>query len=154
MDRVLLLSVVVALLGPALPGCLLQNISASETLRDSVVGLNDELRWQRMDLAVDRVAPSFRQEFVHAHGRWGGEVQVADTELLRVRIDDEDGSATSLVAVRWYSMRTMTLHQSTLEQNWERAGRYFILTSEDVVGGDERIFADEPGPVLHAAEGK
>jgi len=154
MVRVLLISTVFALLGAALPGCLLQNISASETLRDSVVGLNDELRWQRMDLAVGRVAPSFRDEFVHTHERWGRDVQVADTELLRVRIDDDGGRATSVVAVRWYSMRTMTLHQSTVEQSWERAGRYFILTGENIVEGDNRIFGARPADTPPAAEGK
>lgn len=154
MPRMFAICLSVALWGAALPGCLLQNISASESLRDSVVGLNDELRWQRMDLAVDRVAPGFRSQFLQSHQRWGRDVQVADTELLRVRIDDESGNATSLVAVRWYSMRTMTLHQTTMEQSWERAGRHFVLTDESIVEGDERILVDSPDATPSVAEGK
>ena len=137
-----------------LPACLLQNISATETLRDSIVGLNDELRWQRMDLAVSRVAPTFRAHFMESHQAWGRDIHVADTELMRVNLDEDGDRATSLVAVRWYSMRTMTLHQSMVEQSWQRAGRDFVLTDESVVSGATGILVERPSGDSDAAEGK
>jgi len=137
-----------------LPACLLQNLSATETLRDSIVGLNDELRWQRMDLAVSRVSPTFRAHFMESHQAWGRDVHVADTELMRVNLAEDGERATSLVAVRWYSMRTMTLHQSMVEQSWERAGRDFVLTDESVVSGATGILVETPSEEPNSAEGK
>lgn len=137
-----------------LPACLLQNLSATETLRDSIVGLNDELRWQRMDLAVSRVAPDFRAHFMESHQAWGRDIQVADTELMRVNLDEDGERATSLVAVRWYSMRTMTLHQSMVEQSWQRAGRDFILTNESVVSGATGILVERPAAEPGSVESK
>ena len=53
---------------------------------------------------------------------------------------DSDG-ATSLIAVSWYDQRTMTLHGTVLEQTWTRLDDHYVLESERIVDGDERLLA-------------
>lgn len=129
-----------------LGGCLMQNIAPSERLRDAVVGLNDEARWSRMDLATMRVAPAFRSAWARSHRDWGRNVQIGDVELLDVRIDDATGDAVSLVAVSWYSYDTMTLQRTVLRQEWESAGREYVLANEVVIEGSAALLAAEPEP--------
>ena len=141
-----------ALLCLSLGGCMAGNLSASESLRDSIVNLCDELRWSRIDLAIDRVAPSFRNDFSVMHAGWGRDVQIAETELLRVNMETEGDGASSMVSVRWYNMSSMTVHETMVEQTWLRAGRHFMLTDARVVDGDSRLFR-EPPEVDAAAKG-
>ena len=47
-----------------LAGCNGRAASASERLRDAVVGYNDELRFGRNDLAVQRVSGGYRTAFI------------------------------------------------------------------------------------------
>lgn len=139
-------SVFVAFVAVLATGCLMQNISASERLRDAVVGLNDEARWSRMDLATQRVAPAYRSDWARAHHDWGRGIQIGDVELLDVRLVDEGDSATSLVAVSWYRYDTMTLQRTVVRQTWKNAGREFVLMQEEVSEGDPRLLAPPPEP--------
>ena len=49
-----------------------------------MVGYNDELRFGRNDLAVQRVAGAYRGAFIGGHYRWGREIQIADVEIVNV----------------------------------------------------------------------
>lgn len=125
------------------PGCILQNLSTSERLRDAVVGFNDECRWARTDLAVQRVVPAFRSEFRLGHLAWGRSIQIADQEILNVdaSADEEEGSAVSYVAVRWYGTNGMILADSVLRQQWTKVRGGFLLVREEVIEGDPRLIA-------------
>lgn len=114
---------------------MMQNLSATERLRDAVVELNDEVRWNRMDVAVQRVAPGFQEQFRYSHLQWGQQIQIADTEILGVKADKEKGEATSRIAVKWYDQSTMMIAATTLRQEWKKAGRGFMLMGETVEAG-------------------
>ncbi len=123
-------------------GCVFNNVSAEEKLRDSVVGLNDEVRWNRLDLATMRVAAPFRLQFRATHHAWHRDFQIADSEIVQVRVADEDrDEATSFVTVSWYDMRSMILRNTTLKQEWRRTVNGYVLVSEEVTDGDERLLA-------------
>ncbi len=123
-------------------GCVFNNVSAEEKLRDSVVGLNDEVRWNRLDLATLRVAAPFRLQFRATHHAWHRDLQIADSEIVQVRVADEDrDEATSFVTVSWYDTRSMILHSTTLRQEWRRTVNGYVLVSEEVTDGDERLLA-------------
>ncbi|MFW6051407.1 MAG: hypothetical protein ACODAU_09545 [Myxococcota bacterium] len=127
-----------------LSGCLVQNMSAQEHLRDAVTELNEGLRWNRMDVAVPRVAPAYRERFVTAHREWGQSMQIADAELVGVRIEDDRSEAVSTVAVRWYGHATMTVRQAVIEQRWQRLRGGYFLVEERVVRGDPKVLASPP----------
>ena len=76
------------------------------------------------------------------HAGWGRDLQIAETELLRVNMESEGDGASSVVSVHWYNMRSMTVHETMVEQSWTRAGRHFVLTDARVLDGDPRLFRE------------
>lgn len=133
-------------LGLGATGCLIHTIAPSERLRDAVVGLNDEARWSRLDLARERVMPGYRREWVRSRHDWGRNIQIGDVELLDVRLAEDNETAVSVVAVSWYRYDTMTLRRTVLRQEWRSGGREFYLASEAVAGGDPRLLAPPAEP--------
>lgn len=121
-------------------GCVFNNVSAEEKLRDSVVGLNEEVRWDRLDLASARVSPEFRGQFRRTHADWHRGFELADHEIIDVQVAGEDRErATSFVTFRWYDMRTMLLAETTVKQEWRRSINGYLLTSEAVTDGSARL---------------
>ena len=133
-----------AVLTLALGGCIFQNLSTSRQLTDQVYAFNDEIRWARIDLATERVAPDYRTEFVLAHRMWGHDIQIADADMTHVQIADDSETATSLVTFAWYDERTMRLHSTVVQQRWTKTDDNFLLAGEEIVGGDETLLADPP----------
>jgi len=140
---VLLLSFGLLLAAPA-GGCLLQNASPVTRLKDDVQALNSDLRWGRLDLAIQMVAPSYRRAFVRARTTWGDQVQIADSDVLGVRVVEEEDAAISTVTVRWYSYATMAVRETRVQQRWELQGRRYVLADEAVTGGDGRLLPGVP----------
>ena len=145
------LVLVSALALTTLSGCLLQNLSATRQLTDQVYALNDEVRWARIDLATERVAPDYRPAFLAQHRRWGHDVQIADSDTTHVQISDDMESATSLVTLSWYDERTMELHTSVVQQRWVKTDNGFMLDLVRVVGGEPSLLEDPPEDAAEAS---
>lgn len=122
-----------------LSGCMFTGASAQETLRDAVVGINDEIRWNRMDLAVQRVTPGYRGEFRATHHDWHREIEIADSEIVHVEMGAEREEAASIVTFRWYRYSSMTLEETTIRQHWEKVPGGYLLTEEMVVEGEDAL---------------
>lgn len=125
-------------------GCFMQNRATIERVGDQVQGLNDETRWGKTSLAADRVMPAFRAQFLVNHENWGTRIQIAECDLVSLRVAEDEASATSVLNVSWYRLDTMEVSQSTLRQTWHQIGRNFALFEEVIVGGDESIFTPFP----------
>lgn len=127
-------------------GCKSRAQTASERLRDSVVGYNDELRFGRQDLALQRVAPAHRGAFIGGHYRWGRGVEVADVEIVNVEATGEEAHhAVSFVTIRWIATGTMIVRETLLRQEWSKHGGYYVLDDEMVIDGDESLLAVPEG---------
>lgn len=136
-----------ALLLVTLSGCMLQNAGPTEKLRDAVNGMTDELRWNRIDLAVDRVLPTYRERFRMTRLKWGKAIQIADVEVIHMKLAEDSDKASSILTVRWYGQAETIVRETTLQQNWVRSGKAFYLSGEKVVEGDDRLIAmPEPPP--------
>ena len=120
-------------------GCIFQNLSPTRMLTDQVQALTDETRWARVDLAADRVAPTYRNAFIASHRGWGREVQIADAELTNLALAEGDETATSLVTLAWYDLSTMEVRSSTIVQHWIKTDNGYLLDEEHVTDGDEAI---------------
>ena len=122
-------------------GCLLANMTPEVKLRDAVVGYNDECRWNRLDLAVQRVSPAERVDFYASHHQWGNDIKIADSDVVAVHTSGEDQeNALSLVVVQWYNERTMLLASTTLAQSWDgNLAAGYVLIKEEVHSGDPRL---------------
>lgn len=137
-------TLVILLFGLSSSGCILQNMGAERQLTDQVYALNDEIRWARIDLATERVAPSFRTDFMILHRSWGHEIQIADSDCTHVQISEDSESATSLCTLSWYDQRTLELYTSVIEQRWIHTDNGFLLDRETVVGGEPGILETPP----------
>lgn len=129
------------LLSLATPGCLLANMTPETKLRDAVVGYNDECRWNRLDLAVQRVSPEERMDFYASHHQWGEDIKIADSDIVAVHTSGEDmENAMSLVQVQWYNERTMLLARTTIAQTWDgNLATGYVLVKEEVHSGNPQL---------------
>ena len=139
---------------------MLQNTSKPERLRDAVQGLNEEARWGRVDLARQRVTPKYRALFEASREHWGGNLKIADVEVVGMKIHESDSEeqalreqglgedeiealpdATSRVQYAWYDQRDMVLRTTVIEQTWQHNMGNFYLMEEKVVDGTESLLA-------------
>lgn len=120
-------------------GCMFQSLTPAARFKEEVTGMNDESRWNRIDLAQQRVAPKYQSQFVAARAKWGKRVQLADLDLVNMQMG-EAGKAMSIITLSWYDMDDMTLRSSVIRQQWESTVTRFALVSETVIEGDESIF--------------
>ena len=104
-------------------------------------GLNDESRWERLDLAVQRVAPRYRATFMGSRHAWGRDIAIADTEVSALVVAEDLGSATSSVEISWVDQRSMTLRSTVLRQRWVRTDNGYLLDEETVTRGDESLLS-------------
>ncbi len=148
------LLVPLALAALSMSGCILNNVSSQERLRDAVVGLNDEVRWNRLDLATQRVAFPHRNTFRATHHRWHRELRIADFDIMQVQTSgDESEGATSIVVVHWYDEDTMLLHETTLRQTWEKFTGGYLMVNEEVASGAEALL-EIPEELLPPEDGE
>jgi hypothetical protein len=137
----------------------MQNLSPETRMRDAVVELNEGARWGRMDVASGHVAPPFQPQFKLSHMRWGGDIQIADTEILGMspHTDEEGEGAFSRIAVRWYDQSTMVLADTVIHQTWKKHKQTFVLTNESVESGHPGLLVipepeQAPAPSAKAEE--
>ena len=131
-----------ALASLVLAGCLFQNLSPTQGLSDQVYALNDESRWDRLDLAVQRVAPRYRATFLGSRHARGDDLTIADTEVSALVVADDLASATSSVEISWVDQGSMTLRSTVLRQRWIRTANGYLLEEETVTSGDESLLSE------------
>ncbi|RLB49956.1 MAG: hypothetical protein DRJ42_19935, partial [Deltaproteobacteria bacterium] len=127
-----------------LGGCLYQNMSPATKLRDSVEAGNEGARWGRMDIAYERIAPEYVRDYSRRHYDWGDGIQMADLDILRLEMAEDEDSATVTVAFGWYDYDTMNLHRTVVRQKWRSTGSgYFVLFEEEVIDGSDQLLEPE-----------
>jgi hypothetical protein len=95
-----------------------------------------------MDIAMERVAPEYAREYALRHQEWGDSIQMADLDILRVAMAEDEDSATVTVAFSWYSYDDMTMQRTVVQQKWKSVtGGYFVMFEEEVIDGSEDLLA-------------
>ena len=145
------------LLACALPGCLAQSNGPSRRFHETVLDMNKSTRWGQMGEAAMWVEPTYRAKFVESHQGWGQEIQVADSEVVSVQMAADHEQAVALISYEWYLTSAMTLHTTVVQQRWTEVDEHFLLISELVVKGDERLLrtgegGEGPGPISADAQ--
>ncbi|MBW2460414.1 MAG: hypothetical protein JRH11_02125 [Deltaproteobacteria bacterium] len=127
-----------------LGGCLYQNMSPATKLRDSVEAGNEGARWGRMDIAYERIAPEYVRDYARRHYDWGDGIQMADLDILRLEMAEDEDSANVTVAFGWYDYDTMILHRTVVRQKWRSTGSgYFVLFEEEIIDGSDQLLEPE-----------
>ncbi len=107
---------------------------------------NDAARWGRLDLALLNVAPNYRQDFGQRHATWSRDVQLADSDITAMHIEESGQVAHASVALSWYRTSEMTLFQTVLQQRWRKHESGFLLEDETVVAGSPELLNVQASP--------
>jgi hypothetical protein len=119
-------------------------------LQQASQDLNLDSRFGRNEAAIERVAPSAREQFAARHREWGNAVRVADVELAGLK-EVKDGDAQVLVRVAWYSLNENDLRVTTVEQTWHDSSGWELVGERRLDGdvglfGEPVLFQAPPGP--------
>jgi hypothetical protein len=133
-------SVSVLLLGLGLSACVLPP-SSSQRLAESAYDLNTAARFGRMDIALEHVKDTARDEFTRRHAGWGRAVRVVDYEFGGVG-SRKDGDAEVIVTINWQRPAETTMRTTDIAQRWtEKRGSWYLL-SEEERAGDRGLLAE------------
>jgi hypothetical protein len=121
--------------------CFLVGQGPSKKVSNAVQDLNDHARWVRISEAASLVDPEYREVFLDHHRLWGSDIQLADSEIQNITLATNEEQASAYVTYSWYAMADMTLHETTLRQQWTAHDSQFLLSSEAVVRGDPALLS-------------
>jgi hypothetical protein len=108
-----------------LAGCAAFGASSTAKAQEAMRECNAHARFGRMVVAAEAVRPTERDAFLQRRLGWGSVVQIADSELLGMKMTDKS-EAVCWVRVSWYRVQDGELRQTTIRQTWREKA-----TSED-----------------------
>lgn len=124
-------------------GCMAHS-SSKKKLAEAVHSVNDASRWGRIGTVTAAIQPQYRARFLESRSEWGDGIQLADADVLAVQMAAGDEGAIAVISYSWYRLSTMTLHTTVVQQMWRRVEDDFVLSDEQVVKGDDELFARAP----------
>jgi hypothetical protein len=133
----------------ALVGCPMPD-SAAAHMQTTASDFNTDVRFGRLSLAVDKVSPKERDEFLARRKKWGGRLEIADYELISAKmVGNED--AEVIVKYDWYELAVGDLHTSKIRQKWHSHKGAWLLEAETLDEGvpgllGEQIAEETPRP--------
>jgi hypothetical protein len=112
----------------------------AQRLAESAYDLNTAARFGRMDVAMENVRDSLRDEFSKTHATWGKSVRVVDCEMNGFTIG-KDGTADVSVTVSWQRPDETTMRTTDVKQRWSSTRGTWHMISEEEKGGDRGLLA-------------
>lgn len=122
-------------------GCASMPTQASKA-QDAAHDLNLNARFGRLELASERVAPEAREAFAERHKHWGGNVRIADLELVGFRLGKKD--AVTTVRYAWYRPNEQDLRSTSVRQTFRDHKGVWLLVTEEHAEGDLGLFGEVP----------
>lgn len=141
----------IALAALVFSGCIMANLTPQARFSESAHTLTEAGRWNHLDMALPLLSTKYTDAYVARHRHWGGEITIADADIVRMQVADDRKSAMSEVSVTWYRSDGVTIRQSTISQQWETERGNFKLVDEKVRAGDASLFAAAEEPAAPAA---
>ena len=138
----------VLLLGLGLSGCVAPPTSTAR-LAESAYDLNEAARFGRMDIALEHVRDTARDDFTRKHARWGKAVRIVDYEVAAVTMR-KDGDAEVTLTINWQRPDETSMRSTELSQRWtDKRGTWWMIT-EDERGGDPGLLGLAAPPPIDA----
>jgi hypothetical protein len=137
-----------------LAGCPMPENSAAR-MQSTASDFNVDVRFGRLSLAVDKVAPKQRDAFLARRKTWTGRVEIADYELISAKmLGGED--AEVVVKYDWYELAVGDLHTSKIRQKWHSDKGTWLLEGEALEEGAPGLLGEavavEVAAPLHNAQ--
>ena len=110
-------------------------------MQQTAQNFNFDLRFGRMDMAVEQVAPKYADDFAKRHRLWGGLVHVTDAETTGLHMRGIENCDVS-VRVAWYRAEEGELHTTLVKQRWHLYKSGWLLDGEDRLDGDIGVLGE------------
>jgi hypothetical protein len=113
------------------------SLKKSEDLMTDVRTYQEGLRWRKYDMAADYVPGPERERFLEERDEVDRDLRIDDYELERVKL--EDGRERALVRVKytWHLDSVGAVHDTVVEQSWERQGKVWRIVGSAHKRGEE-----------------
>jgi len=111
-----------------LSGCAPPGTGANEQLVQEVTAFNDAVRWDRRELALQRLPPARRNAFLDRLEEIEDDVRIDDWELDRAEVQWKQGRARFRMHFVWHREREAIVRKTYLEQRWRRMGKRWLMT--------------------------
>jgi len=114
---------------------------------------NLNTRFGRMELAAESIDPKMRESILQARRKWGGDVRLADMELMGMRsLDKSHDDVDVSVRIAWYRPNEGELKTTVLSQRWHGTRGDYKLTEERRVDGDVGLLGESTASQAPSAE--
>jgi hypothetical protein len=116
-----------------LAGCMTPT-TPTQRLADSANEMNTATRFGRMDIALEHVGATARDEFMRQHSAWGRGLRIVDVEVQGMNML-EQSEADVFLSVSWQRADEAQVRVTHVSQRW-RDDRGWRVTKEERKGGD------------------
>ena len=135
--RALVLVLVVVAVGSVGLGACSSGLSKSQDLLTDVRSFQEGLRWRRYEAAANYVPAAAREKFLEAHDEIDQDLRIDDYELQRVKLEEAGEDALVRVKYTWHRESVGTVHDTVVEQRWERQGKVWRVVATEHKRGVE-----------------
>jgi hypothetical protein len=112
----------------AFPGCGGAQ-KANEDLVNDIRAFQEGLRWRRYEAAAEHIPPALRERFLDQHEEVDADLRIDDYDIQRVHVTDEHTRALVTVKFTWHLDSVGRVHDTVLEESWERQGKIWRIVS-------------------------
>src|SRR5262249_40973953 len=95
----------------------------NEDLIQHVTLFQEGIGWRKYDIAAEYLASRVREAFVDTHDDLDTDLRIDDYELERIKVTDEHTRALVQVKYTWHLESKGIVHDTIIEENWERNGK-------------------------------
>lgn len=95
----------------------------NEDLLENVRTFQEGIRWRKYDQAAEYLPSAARERFLDTHDDIDSDFRIDDYELERVKVTGEHTRATVQVKYTWHLESRGIVHDTVLEESWERQGK-------------------------------
>jgi hypothetical protein len=92
---------------------------------------NEAVRWRHASAALQWVDPAVSAQISDRFRAVFAEVEIADVEMLDVRMGADGKTAECLVKFSWYDQRDLTVRSGVELQGWTDTGKGWVLTYQN-----------------------
>jgi hypothetical protein len=123
----------------------------TEKLADAAIDMNQATRFGRMDVALEHIGATARDDFARHHQDWGRGTRIVDVELAGMNVVEKD-EANVFLTVSWQRADEGDLRVTYVTQRWKNAKGSWLMQDERRKGGDIGLFG-EPMPIPPPSDG-
>ncbi len=139
----------------ALSACMMPPQGAA-LVQQTAQQFNFDMRFGRMELAVEQVSAKYQDDFAKKHRMWGGAIHVTDAETVGMKMRGQE-NADVTVRVAWYRADEGELKTTLVKQKWHLFPAGWRVEGEERLDGDigalgENVEIVQPETVTHTAQ--